>query len=239
MARGESPGRSGKGPGLLIGGLVLLVAVNGLMTARAARAAQPPGGPQRPANLTLSQSGAAFIASFEGFSAAPYNAYAPVRSCTIGYGHVIHAGACTGADLRTWGSITTRQGQALLQSDVDRTLVPALRAGIPATPLTQPQFDALVDWIYNEGPAYITLRSSVRSALRASPPDYASVPAGLMRYVKAAGTRVCGLYRRRVSEVHLWSTGSYARLSPACPPGYESGPAARPSRATSAGPRSS
>jgi lysozyme len=168
----------------------------------------------------LSERGAAFIASFEGFSAAPFDASSPALSCTIGYGHVIHPGSCSGADFQAWGRITVQQGQALLRSDVDRVLVPALRGGIPATPLTQPEFDALIDWIYNEGPARITGRSSVRSALRATPPDYASVPRDLMLYVRAGGSRLCGLYRRRASEVHLWDAGSYARLSPACPPGY-------------------
>lgn len=208
-------------------GLAVIAAVCAAMTGQVASAAPasvnaqpPPGGPRLPADLTLSKQGAAFIASFEGFSATPYDASSPVYSCTIGYGHVIHPGSCTSADFQTWGRISVQQGQALLRSDVNRILVPALRDAIPATPLTQPEFDALIDWIYNEGPAYITEGSSVRSALRASPPDYSSVPADLMRYVRAGGRRLCGLYRRRASEVHLWSTGSYARLSPACPPGY-------------------
>lgn len=212
---------------MLISGLAVIVVVGGAMTARAASAAptavatqSPPSGPQLPADLVLSASGAAFIASFEGFIATPYSASAPVRDCLIGYGHVIHPGACTSADFQTWGRITTQQGQALLQSDVNTALVPALRAAIPDTPLTQPEFDALIDWIYNEGPADITRGTSVRNALRASPPRYSAVPRDLMRYVRASGERLCGLYRRRMSEVNLWSTGSYARLSPACPPGY-------------------
>lgn len=208
-------------------GLAVIAALSTAATARPSMAAQaslstqpPPGAPRLPADLTLSEPGAAFIAAFEGFSATPYDASSPVMSCTIGYGHVIHPGSCTSADLERWGRITVRQGQALLRSDVNRVLVPALRDGIPATPLTQPEFDALIDWVYNEGPARITGRSSVRSALRATPPDYASVPRDLMLYVKAGGRRLCGLYRRRASEVRLWSTGAYARLSPACPPGY-------------------
>ncbi len=180
----------------------------------------PPSGPRLPADLTLSASGAAFIAAYEGFSATPYDGIAPARNCTIGYGHQIHAGPCTAADFRKWGTITVRQGQALLQSDADTRFGPALQAGIPATPLTQPEFDALIDWIYNEGAAYITADSSVRSALRASPPRYSAVPQDLMRYVLASGKKLCALYRRRASEANLWSTGSYAHLSPACPPGY-------------------
>jgi lysozyme len=229
----------------------MIIAVSWTATAQGASvvpvavpAQAPPSGPQLPASLTLSSAGAAFIASFEGFGATPYDAPYPVRDCVIGYGHVIHSGLCTSADFETWGRITAQQGQALLQSDIDATFVPAIRAGIPATPLTQPEFDALVDWVYNEGPVYIAVRSSVRSALRATPPHYSSVAQDLMRYVFASGRKLCGLYRRRVSEVDLWSTGSYARLSPACPPGYESLPASpgreiSVSRETSAGRRSS
>jgi len=180
----------------------------------------PPGGQQMPANLMLSTSGAAFIAAFEGFSAVPYNDPSQAQNCTIGYGHLIHAGPCTSTDKQNWGSITVQQGQALLQSDVNTRFVPALRTGIPATPLTQTQFDALIDWIYNEGAGVITGSSSVRNALRVSPPQYSAVPQDLMNYVSADGKKLCGLYRRRISEGNLWSTGSYARLSPACPPGY-------------------
>ncbi len=225
---------------MLTAGSAMIVAVSWAATAQGASVVPvavstqaPPSGPQLPASLALSDAGAAFIAAFEGFGATPYDAPYPVRDCVIGYGHVIHSGPCTSADFETWGRITAQQGQALLQSDIDATFVPAIRAGIPGTPLTQPEFDALVDWVYNEGPVYITVRSSVRSALRATPPHYASVPRDLMRYVYASGRKLCGLYRRRVSEVSLWSTGSYARLSPACPPGYESLPAS-PSGETSA-----
>jgi GH24 family phage-related lysozyme (muramidase) len=196
-------------------GFAVITAVSGVIPARAASTA-PPSGARLPATLTLSKSGAAFIAAFEGFSATPYTG----RNCMLGYGHVIHPGPCTSTDYRTWGRITVQRGQALLQSDVNATFVPALGAGVPATPLTQSQFDALADWIYNEGPAYIIRASSIRTALRARPPRYASVPVGLMRYVNAAGRRLCGLYRRRASEVRLWTAGSYVRLWPACPPGY-------------------
>ena len=41
-----------------------------------------------------------------------------------------------------------------------------------------------------------------------------------MAYVNSNNQKLCGLYRRRVSDGNLWSTGSYVRLSPACPPGY-------------------
>jgi lysozyme len=205
---------------LVISALAAVTVVSGALTARAASTPPPTSSPRLPANLMLSASGAAFIAAYEGFSATPYDGIPPARNCTIGYGHQIHPGPCTSADFRKWGTITVRQGQALLQSDANSRFVPALRAGIPATPLTQPEFDALVDWIYNEGAAYITGNSSVRIALRASPPQYSAVPQDLMRYVLASGKKLCGLYRRRLSEVNLWSTGSYARLRPACPPGY-------------------
>ena len=178
----------------------------------------PPGGQQLPAKLTLSTSGAAFIAGWEGFRGAPYND--ATNNCTIGYGHLIHRGPCTATDTQNWGAITVQQGQALLQSDANSRFVPALRAGIPATPLTQAQFDALIDWIYNVGSAYITGSSAIRTALRASPPQYSAIPPDLMAYVNSNNQKLCGLYRRRVSDGNLWSTGSYVRLSPACPPGY-------------------
>src|ERR1700729_4128484 len=135
VARRKSPRRAGTGPlrrsphvrrggrrattsaCLLTAGSAMIIAVSWAATAQGAsvvpvavRTQAPPSGPQLPASLTLSSAGAAFIASFEGFGATPYDAPSPVRDCVIGYGHVIHSGPCISADFEAWGRITAQQG---------------------------------------------------------------------------------------------------------------------------------
>lgn len=170
-----------------------------------------------PAKLSLSAAGTSFIAQWEGFVATPYND--PGGNCTVGYGHLIHQNNCTAAE-RARPAITPAQGQALLRKDVNTAFVPAIRRGIPKTPLHQYEFDALVDWAYNVGTAYITGTSSVRSALQAHPPRYSEIPTDLQKYVYSGPNKLCGLYQRRVSESHLWTTGSYAVQYPTCPFGF-------------------
>jgi lysozyme len=190
-------------------GLATLLAASPSLAAGVTR--KPPGA------LSLSAAGLSFIAQWEGFVPQPYDD--PGDNCTVGYGHLIHYHACTKAE-QTRKKITEAQGRALLLKDVNATFVPGIRRGIPNTPLRPNEFDALVDWAYNVGTSYITGTSSVRSALLAHPPRYSKIPADLQKYVYSGPNKICGLYQRRVSESHLWTTGSYALLRPACPFGF-------------------
>jgi GH24 family phage-related lysozyme (muramidase) len=170
-------------------------------------------GRRLPRQLQLSSAGTSFIAAFEGFRASPYNDLA--NNCTIGYGHLIHRGACTSTDFSTWGTITRDRGLTILQADAG-SAAGTVRTSVPGTPLHQYEFDALVSLTFNIG-AGAFVGSSVRSDLAAQPPNYGAVPTDMRKWVYAGGRPSCGLYRRRVNEGHLFSTGSYAISSPACP----------------------
>lgn len=185
-----------------------------------------------PSNLRFSAAGAAFIATFEGFVATPYNDAA--HNCTIGYGHLIHMGPCTASDNNTWGSITRDRGQQLLQSDANG-FADGIRSSLASTPLHQYEFDALVSFAFNIGMHGFNT-SSAHADLVATPPNYGAVPDHMLLWDKAGGQVLCGLYRRRVNEGHLFSTGSYAISSPPCPPGSRSSPGE--SAAVGAGPHS-
>ncbi|MCL9758684.1 lysozyme [Frankia sp. AiPa1] len=173
-----------------------------------------------PQDLDLSDAGVTYLLGWEGFRAAPYDD--ATGNCTIGNGHLIHRGICTDQDRAQWGSLTRDQARELAHADIESKVIPAIRAGIPNTPISQNQFDALVDWAYNVGPGYINGKStsSVRAALLATPPRYGDVPAALMAYVYSGQTRLCGLYRRRIGDGTVWSNGSYLRNSATCPQDY-------------------
>ncbi|MCM3885232.1 lysozyme [Frankia sp. R82] len=198
-------------------------AVIGTGTAAAAVAptAVPDGSPAAgffaalPKDLNLSAAGLEYILTWEGFRASPYDD--ATGNCTIGSGHLIHRGLCTDPDRLQWGTITRDQARYIAYTDITSRIVPAIRTGIPNTPLFQHQFDTLVDWIYNVGPGYITGQSGVRAALLAVPTGYDDVPAALMAYVYSGKTKLCGLYRRRIGDATLWRTAAYASNRAPCP----------------------
>lgn len=165
---------------------------------------------------SLSDAGAAFIGTWEGFEPKPYND--PSDNCTIGYGHLISLSPCTAADDAKWGTITQAEGYALLQQDA-AAFARDIVTGFPGLTLIQPQMDALISFTYNVGPGWIS-GSGLATDLSVSSPDFTNVPAQLERWVYAGGVPLCGLYQRRVSEAHLFTTASYAVMHPSCPPGY-------------------
>jgi GH24 family phage-related lysozyme (muramidase) len=171
------------------------------------------GGRRRPSELSLSEAGASFIAAYEGFRPTPYNDLA--NHCTIGYGHLLHRGLCINADRSSWGTISRERGLALLQSDAG-VAVNGVRTSLPATPLHQHEFDALVSLTYNIGTQGFS-SSSVRRDLSAQPPNYGAVPNDMLLWVRAGSSPSCGLHRRRVNEGRLFSTGFYTIVYPACP----------------------
>ena len=67
--------------------------------------------------------------------------------------------------------------------------------------LSQNQFDAMVSWVYNLGPANLKA-STLLKVLNAG--DYDGVPAQIKRWNKAGGQTLDGLIRRREAEALLF-----------------------------------
>jgi GH24 family phage-related lysozyme (muramidase) len=153
----------------------------------------------------LSENGARFIASFEGFFPEPYND--PSGHATIGYGHLIHRGAVTQADRDTWGTLTEKQAWLLLLGDMeDEGYAPAVRRFV-SVPLNQNQFDSLTSATYNLGTGWLE-ESDLRHRLNGG--DYRGVRAELAKFVKARDeetgelVELPGLVRRRQEEADLF-----------------------------------
>ena len=152
---------------------------------------------------TLSRKGAGFIAHFEGIYTHAYND--PVGHCTIGVGHLLHHGPCTGREKPS--SLTRGQAIELLRKDalgaaaaVDRHVT---------VPLTQAQYDALISFVFNVGEGAFAASTLLRRLNRG---DYAAVPRELTRWTKAGSPPrpLPGLVRRRTAEGELFSGGDYA-----------------------------
>ena len=99
------------------------------------------------ANATsISLAGLQFTAGCESFRGKAYND--SNGNCTVGYGHLIHMGACSASELAQ-GAISRQTGLAMLNQDMSAA-VAAVNNQVNVD-LTQNQFDAMADFTFNVG----------------------------------------------------------------------------------------
>lgn len=160
---------------------------------------------------TVSLSGPGLIRAFEGVRLTAYNDGAGNSgNCTIGIGHLLQYGPCTGANVGlTW---TAAQVDAQFSADLVR-FVNAVSTVYRDAGLQQNQFDALVSFAFNTGTGALS-SPGLTSAVRSRSAD--AVAAQLYRYVYAKGKKSAGLCNRRRSEIRLWRTGQYVRMQGGC-----------------------
>jgi len=136
----------------------------------------------------------------------------PAGKCTIGWGHYLHNGGCTGNEtaeidgeqVALKDGITPQQAQSLFESDVAKN-VQFIDESINV-PLTQSQFNALFDFVFNAiAEKYLnsTLREDINCEVYGDVPrqfsewKYAHTPAGELVEPK-------GLVSRRAWESSEW-----------------------------------
>jgi lysozyme len=144
-------------------------------------------------NLTYSGDGLSLTEQFEGCELTAYQDQVGVW--TIGYGH-------TGADVTPGLTITQDQAQALLAQDV--TSAAACVNNVVTVALTQDEFDAVVDFVFNLGAGAFTGSTLLRN-LNAG--DFTGAAAQFDLWDHAGGAVVAGLLRRRQAEDALFNTG--------------------------------
>ncbi len=135
------------------------------------------------------------IRECEGFSTKPY--LCPAHIPTIGYGSTRYADgrAVTLSD----APITTIQADALLRATVAPYEEAVTRMVI--VPLTQAQFDALVDFAYNVGTQNLRISTLLR---KLNTGDYNGAAAQFGVWVNGGGRRLPGLVARREKERQLF-----------------------------------
>lgn len=142
--------------------------------------------PQRASDNCL-----ALIRQFEGFRASPY--LCPAGVPTIGYGSTRYA---NGTPVKLTDSPITQ----VYADDIMRATLREYESAVcryVQVPLTQNQFDALVDFAYNAG-AKNLLTSTLLRLLNAG--DYAGAAGQFGRWVNGGGKRLPGLVARREAE---------------------------------------
>ena len=141
----------------------------------------------------ISDNGLHFTAAWEQFRGTAYRATAAEKYLTIGYGHY-------GSDVKEGQKIT--EGQALIL--LNRDMAAAVKAvdAVAHPSLTQAQFDAVVDLVFNAGAGVIASTTGTGQALRAG--DVATLRAKLALFINQNGKPVLGLRRRVAGRLALF-----------------------------------
>jgi lysozyme len=136
-------------------------------------------------NENLQYTGQALTEQFEGCSLTAYQDSAGYW--TLGYGHrtgVTQGMTCTQAQAETWLMEDLQWAVSVVQNQV-------------LVPLTQGEFDALVDFVFNAGSGNFASSTMLRM-LNAG--NFAGAADQFARWDLAGGQVVAGLLRRRVAE---------------------------------------
>ena len=147
--------------------------------------------------MHVSAKAVALIKQFEGYRDRAY--LCPAGKWTIGYGH-------TGPDVTRHTTCSPESAEDLLLKDLER-FVRAVTNAV-RVPLTQPQFDALVCFVYNVGTGAFYMSTMLRLINQGK---YLEAAEQFLRWNKATvngkKVEVFGLTRRRQAERTLFLEG--------------------------------
>jgi lysozyme len=142
---------------------------------------------------TVSETGVALTMQFEGCDLESYpDPGTRSDPWTVGWGH-------TGREVIKGMKITQAQADAWLRSDLAKAAA-CVNANVKV-PLTQNQFDALCDLVFNIGAGNFVASTLLR-LLNAG--NYASAAVQFDRWNLAAGRVLPGLVKRRLAERQLF-----------------------------------
>ena len=142
--------------------------------------------------MNISPAGLALLKASEGFSAHIYNDVAGLP--TIGYGHKLQP------DEAFPDGVTEAQASDILLADMQTEEQAVER--LVKVPLTQGQFDALVDFTFNLGEGRLAGSTLLRD-LNAG--EYDSAAQQLLLWDHAGAVELPALKARREAEYNLWT----------------------------------
>ena len=126
-----------------------------------------------------------------------------VQYCTIGYGHLIKKLPCNGTEpVEFRNGLTKPRGQELLVGDLATSQYCVMTS--VRVPLTDGQFAALTDFVFNVGSGNFR-GSKLLKFVNAN--DHDEVPLQLRRWVMADGKPLGALQTRREGEIALFFDG--------------------------------
>lgn len=150
----------------------------------------------------ISDNGLQFKKAWEKFRGTAYKATPNEKYWTIGWGHY-------GPDVKEGQKITEGQGLILLNKDMQWAVKAVDAVAHPS--LTQAQFDAVCDLVFNAGEAVIAANTGTGQALRAG--DTATLRAKLAQFINQRVNGVLvpmlGLRRRVAGRLALFDGKSW------------------------------
>lgn len=141
----------------------------------------------------ISDNGLQFKKAWEKFRGTAYKATKNEKYWTIGWGH-------TGPDVYEGQKITEGRGLLLLNRDMQWAVKAVDEVAHPS--LTQAQFDAVVDLVFNAGAGVIAATTGTGKALRSG--DVATLRAKLALFINQNGKPLLGLRRRTAGRLALF-----------------------------------
>lgn len=149
--------------------------------------------------------------SSEGFRSHLYAD--PAGYCTIGFGHLVKRAPCSGDEPDHFrDGLSQLEGTQLLRSDMRHAEFAVMT--MLELDLTEPQYDALCDFVFNVGGAKFK-GSTLLAVLKAG--EFQRVPGQLRRWVLANGKELPGLVTRREREIALFLEGTPVLRGPLYP----------------------
>ncbi len=154
--------------------------------------------------METSELGLKFTGIEEGFKSFPYNDTGDPANATIGFGYKLHDGPVDGTE-PAWAraGITQELGQILLSHCI-RIAEDEVNS-LVKIPLTQMEFDMLVDFAYNLGGGALA-RSTALKDLNSG--DIKDVPAALEMWCRVGQRIEPGLLKRRTAEAQAFVPGT-------------------------------
>jgi GH24 family phage-related lysozyme (muramidase) len=138
----------------------------------------------------------------EGFRAHLYED--AVRYCTIAYGHLVKKAPCNGTEPQDFlRGVTEPEGAQLL--DVDMTRARQAVTSLVEVRISDGQYGALCDFVYNVGAANFRNSTLLRDVNHRRIDD---VPIQFRRWILANGKELIALKRRREREIALFFEGT-------------------------------
>ena len=124
------------------------------------------------------------------------------NNATIGYGHLMHIGPVTQADINKYpNGLTKVQAKNIFKTDMKTKSINFIYAYVKVQ-LTQCQFDALADLIYNIGSGNFSISQVLVDINKC---NLSTVPSDFFHFIKGGP----GLKIRRQSETDIWSNCLY------------------------------
>jgi lysozyme len=141
-----------------------------------------------------SEAGIALIKTSEGLRLRPYRDPSPHGGFwTVGWGHFLREGEAL-------EEITLEEAERLFELDLYEA-EDAVYALVKVW-LNQNQWDAMVDFTFNEGYGNLAKSTLLR---RLNREDYAGIPHELRKWTYSSGKHLAGLVTRRENEIKLWN----------------------------------